>query len=348
MRDRLIITQRFILAALLLFSCSSQPGFSQKMGVLIGLRHDVALPEPLAYSESSDASRQSSYRTLWISFDEQDSILIHNLKNVIAPRNDGFWKIEVVRQKAGDWTEDRLTCSAINHAPAIPPLDSMTIAECEGNKRLSLIFVGANFLSYEGGSDGDCEGAAHPWHVNYLKTVSLDDPTSEGTEISHALNDEARTALMDGAKNYFARASDERLNPDPDEKNWGVIRRRGQWILRGQLDYSAEVFRGIFAHFDIDFKSTNRLVGFDEISIPWEKIKEIVPAARDAMTSTDKKFAIALTKDKLLVYSIPGFRRIKAINLLSNEFIIMAQWADRSQVNEWNKVINGLLSREVR
>jgi hypothetical protein len=333
---------------LLFFSCSSQPGFSQKIGVLIGLRHDVALPEPLPYSEGSDAARQSTYRTFLITFDEQDSISIHNLKNVIVPRSDGFWKIEVIRLKAGDWTEDRLTCSAINLVPTIPPLDSMTIAECEGNKRLSLIFVGTDFLSYEGGSDGYCEGAAHPWHVNYLKTISLDDPNSDGTEISRAFNDEARTALMDGAKNYFARARDERLNPDPDEKNWGVIRRRGQWILRGQLDYSAEVFRGIFAHFDIDLKPADRLVGFDQLSIPWEKIKEIAPAARDAITSPDKKSAIILTKDKLLIYSIPGWRRIKAIDLFSNEFIIMAQWADRSQVNEWNKLITELSSRNVR
>jgi hypothetical protein len=224
----------------------------------------------------------------------------------------------------------------------------MTVAECEGNKQLSLIFLGTDFLSYEGSSDGYCEGAAHPWHVNYLKTVSLNDPNSEGVEISRVLPGEARTALVNSARNYFARTRDERLNPDPDEKNWGVIRRRGQWILRGQLDYSAEVFRGIFAHFDIDFKPTDRLVGFDEISIPWEKIKEMVPAARDAITSPDKKLMIALTKNRLLIYSMPDVKKIREINLFPNEFIIMAQWADWSQVNEWNKVITDLLSREVR
>ena len=348
MRDRLNIALRFILVVLLIFSCSSQPTFSQKLGILIGLRRDVALSEPLPYGENSDAARLSTYRSLWLSFDAQDSISIHNLKNVIVPRNDGFWKIEVIRQKAGDWIEDYFACSPINQMPALPPLDSMTIAECEGNKRLSLIFVGSDFLSYEGGSDGYCQGAAHPWHVNYLKTVSLDDPNSDGVEISRVLPGEARTALLNGAKNYIARARDERLNPDPDETNWGVIRRRGQWILRGQLDYSAEVFRGIFAHFDIDFKPTDRLVGFDQLSIPWERIREIAPATRDAITSPDNKFVIVLTKDNMLIYSLPDFHKRKEISLHSNEFIIMAHWADRSQVNEWNKVITNLSNREAR
>lgn len=342
------IALRFILVVLLTSSCSSQPTFSQKMGILIGLRRDVALSEPLPYGENSDAARLATYRSFWLTFDAQDSISIHNLKNVIVPRSDGFWKIAVIRQQAGDWNEDRIVSSPINQTSELPPLDSMTVTECEGNKRLSLIFVGTDFLSYEGSSDGYCQGAAHPWHVNYLKTVSLDDTNSEGIEISHALNEEARSALINGARNYFDRARDERLNPDPDERNWGVVRRRGRWILRGQLDYSAEVFRGIFAHFDIDFTPTNRLVGFNEMSLPWEKIKQIAPTARDAFTSPDNKLMIALTKDKLLIYSMPDFKKIKEINLYSNEFIIMAHWANRSQANQWNKAITDLLSREVR
>ena len=348
MRDRLIIAKWLLLFVLLLSSCSSQPGFSQKTGVLIGLRHDVASIEPLPYGENAGAGTLSTYRTLWVSFDEQDSISIHDLKHVIVPRSDNFWKIEVIRQHAGNWVEDRIISTPINQTPEISRLDAMTVAECEGNKRLSLIFVGTDFLSFEGGSDGYCQGAAHPWHVNYLKTVSLDDPNSEGTEISRVLPGEARTALLNGAKNYIARARDERLNPDPDETNWGVIRRRGQWILRGQLDYSAEVFRGIFAHFDIDLKPTDRLVGFDQLSIPWERIKEIAPAARDAITSPDRKFAIVLTKDKLLIHSMPDFKKIREINLYTNEFIIMAQWADSSQVNKWHEVITYLSNREVR
>lgn len=334
--------QRLFLIVLVLLSCSSPPGFSQKMGVLIGLRRDVALSEPLSYGENSDAAQQSLYRSIWISLDEADSVSIHKISKIFIPRSDGFWKIEVIRQKAGDWTEDYISCSPAKMTPIVPQLDSLTVAECEGNKRLSLIFVGTDFLSYEGGSDGYCQGAAHPWHVNYLKTVSLDDPNSEGMAISRVLPGEARTALLNGARNFIARSRDERLNPDPDEKNWALIRKRGRWVLRGQLDYSAEVFRGIFAHFDIDFKPADRLVGFNELSVPWEKIKEIAPAARDAIASPDKKFAIVLTQDKLLIHSLPDFKKIGVINLYTNEFIIMVQWADSSQVNKWHEVITYL------
>lgn len=344
----MILAQRFLLVILLFFSCALQPVFSQNIGVLLSLRHDVAIDQSLPYHESASPGRLSNYRTLWICLDASDSISIHNFKNVIVPRDEGMWKIEVNRQNEGNWGEDRLAYFPIDQTPEVPPLDSMTVAECEGSKRLALIFVGTDFLSYEGSSDGYCQGAAHPWHVNYLKTVSLDDPNSEAIAISDVLSDDARLAMVAGAQKYMTRVNDERLNPDPDETNWGLVRRRGGWVLRGQLDYSAEVYRGIFAHFDIEFKLTDRLVRYNKLLVSWEKIKNMVPSARDALTSPDKKMTIILTKDKLLIYRSPNFKKIGEMNLYPNEFIIMAHWADRSHVEEWNKILTAIEKRGSR
>jgi len=340
---------KILVILLIILFCIPRSVFPQKSGVIIGLRHDQILDQPLPYGEDVSASRFANYRTLWIFSNEQDSISSCKIQNfLLVPGKNTFWKIQVFRQKESDWVEDFIISNPIDQSTQLPFLDSLIVAECEGNKRLSIIFVGTDYLSYEGGSDGYCEGAAHPWHVNYLKTVSLDDPSGEGVDISAILGQDAKSALLQGARDYFTRKGDERLNPAPDEKNWGLIRRRGHWVLRGQLDYSSEVYRGQFAHFDIPFSTTQKLVGFDLLSVPWKKIKELVPKARDAITSPNKNLLIILTKDHLLVYSISLDSNLKLIQktaLIPNEFLIMAQWAIGEYVDKWNATIKDFLNR---
>lgn len=326
----------------LLFAISA--GLAQQSSVLVGLRHDQKLSQPLPYGETAAAARQSSYRTLCIRFDAPDSISIREINKIVVPRNNQFWKIEVMRQMQRNWVEDQLICAPIDQQPEAVPLDSMTIAECEGHKLLSLLFVGTEFLCYEGTSSGYCQGAAHPWHVNYLKTVRLDDPGSEGIGISSMLTRDAAKAMQQGATKYWATAQDERLDPDPDERNWGVIRRRGQWVLRGQLDYSAEVFRGTFAHFDIDFKLPMGMVGFNELIWPWRKIRATVPDAKDAISSPDKKWLLVLTRSRLLMYAMPDWKQIRSSDMLPGEIVIMVQWADAAQSEQWREELANLLA----
>ena len=322
---------------------------AQQCGVLIGLKHEQQLSEPLPYGESGDAARQAMYRTLWIFSDNGDSMSITEISNILVPRANGFWKVQVNRQRAGNWVEDVILSAPFDRNPEMPSLDTLLTNHCEGNKRIALIFVWTDFLSFEGSSDGYCEGAAHPWHVNYLKTVSLDDPSTEGVEISEVLGFAARSALRQGAEKYFARTQDEKLNPEPDGKNWGLIRRRGQWILRGQLDYSAEVFRGHFAHFDIDFSPSKKLTGQDRPTQTWQQIKKLTPNARDAIIFPDRNLLITLSKDRLLIYSKNSDSNVKLIQkavLLPDEFLIMAQWASGEQAEQWNAAIREFLNHE--
>jgi hypothetical protein len=310
---------------------------TQEKDVLIGLRHDELLPQPLPYGESATAARQGFYRTLWISFDAPDSITIREVNQIIVPRNHQLWQIEVRRQQEGHWVEDRIVAAPVGHTCAEMPLDSMTVAECEGNMSLSLLFVGTDYLSCEVASEGYCQGAAHPWHVNSLKVVSLDDVGGDGMAISSVVGDAAWRAMQQGASRYWSKRKDERLNPDPDEKNWGLIRKRGRWVLRGQLDYAAEVFRGLFAHFDIDFKPPSAIVGANEFPIPWPKLKEMLPNVRDAISSPDGKLLLALTTDKLNIYAMPGWQRLRATTILTNEMVIMVQWVDGSEIADYSR-----------
>lgn len=335
---------RFVSAACWLFLFAIAASLAQPAGLIIGLRHDQQFSPPLPYGETGAAARYSTYRTLWIFFDAPDSISIREINKLVLPRSDRFWQIEVIRHKQQDWVEDQLLCAPIDQRPAAPALDSLTVAECEGHKLLSLLFVGREFICYEGVSNGYCQGAAHPWHVNYLKTVTLDDPKSEGVGIATVVSHDAWQAMQQSAANYWARRRDERLDPNPDERSWGVIRRRGQWVLRGQLDYSAEVFRGTVAHFDVNFKLPHTMVGYNELLLPWKKLRTVVPATQDAISSPDKQWLLVLTRDQLMIYGMPHWIKLKESELRPGEFVIMVQWADATQVERWRGVITNLMA----
>lgn len=332
----------YLIAIFLIDLILTGAGRTQPSGVLIGLRHDITLSQPLPYGETADANRIANYRTIWISICNDDSISIVEIQDIIVPRDNSFWKIQVLRQSSYNWVEDFIIACPIGDKPQIPVLDSTMVGNCEGNHRLSLIFVGSSFLSYEGGSDGYCVGAAHPWHVHYLKTIPLDDRLSDGINISTPFGSEARSALLSGARQYLLNKNSDRLNSIPDEKNWGIIRRRGNWILRGQLDYSSEVFRGVFAHFDIPFQPPTDFTGIDHFGLTWQQIKGMVPQARDALTSPDKKYLILLTSNNLQIYSIANSQLIQKIPLFPDEFLIIAHWSPENQLQKWDHFIKNL------
>jgi len=336
-----------IFIILIIFSFSIiKTSFAQECCVLLGFRHDEQLSEPLPYGETKAAALQAKYRTLWVCLDEKDSISIIEIDDLIVPRKDRFWKITIKRLKVQNWIEDFIVSTPITENHEAPVIDSLVAAVCEGNRRLSLIFIGSDYLSYEGGSDGYCQGAAHPWHVNYLRTIAVDAPQGDGIDISSVLGPEAKTALLQGADKFLSRRNDEILDTIPDERNWGLIRRRGQWILRGQLDYSSEVYRGQFAHFNIPFPTPQSLVGYDSLSVNWQKIKELEPNARDAVSSPGKKLLIILTKHKLTCYQNSRPQPIRELALLPNEFLIMAQSAADDDVSKWDTIIRNYAGHE--
>ena len=235
-------------------------------GLLLGLR--------------AEKNGLSSYRTLWIA-PNRGQVRFLEGKNLLVARKSGWWRVGQGRYRAGtgDWTFDLDAPWAVP-ADEKPWADGLKFAQdeqkCNSVGRSSILFVGEDHISLETDQGGYCEGAAHPSQWNGLNTYPLEafrrapnewpalgGPADQALKFQTAFPARA-TALTDAGTAFYAKASQDdrdRLADQPDETAWGLVRRAGNWVLRGRLNYSSEAARGNFADFDLPVTAPASLVG---------------------------------------------------------------------------------------
>jgi hypothetical protein len=325
----------FIVIGALILLCMPLFLHAKDSGVLLGLR--------------SLAQNGTVYRTVWITSQNGEVELTAEGEDILVPRNSGFWKIGVTRRMDEQWQMDVVWAGPATEKPFIPHLEYDE--GCEGSEWTTILFVGNNYVSFERESGGYCEGAAHPWAVNWLEVLPIDDIQAEGgcRALSECVGEGANTQLLIAAEQYRAELTEEEremLEDQPTDCSWGLIRRRGQWVLRGRLRYSCEAYRGHYADFDIPLKPPATLVSHDELNPSWEKVVEKVPAAIDAFSSPGKDLLVVLTKDELTVHSVSGNdigASVLTLTLNEEEAAVMIQWAQGTHVQRWTDDIGNYI-----
>ena len=171
---------------------------AQGSGVLLGLGYYKTAVKKLPFCESQDAIKEPVYRTLWIAPHKGSISLVAEGTGLLVPRKSGFWRIGVKRSVYDNWIEDFIWTTPVSQKPVVKEIDPFIINKCEGNSRLTILFVGNNHISLEKGSDGYWEGAAHPWHVNSLVVLSLDNLEKGAVKISNLRGSNGSKALKQG------------------------------------------------------------------------------------------------------------------------------------------------------
>lgn len=309
---------------------------AKESGVLLGLR-------------SMTPSNGSVYRTLWIAPENGVVKILAEGEDILLPRSTGFWKVGIERLMDEQWQEDFCWAVPAGEEPEIP---NLTYDEgCEGSDWTTILFIGNDYISFDRESGGYCEGAAHPWAVNWLEVLSIDDLQEEKgcVPLSTCIGEDGNAALLSGAEQYREKLSEEdkdMLEEQPDDCSWGLIRRQGRWVLRGRLRYSCEAYRGHYADFDIPFSPPASLVSYDELHPSWETVKATVPGAVDAFSSPTKDLLVVMTKEELVVYPVTGDAigaSVLTLELNDNEAAVMIQWAEGKHVQRWTEEIRKYL-----
>ncbi|NLG83173.1 MAG: hypothetical protein GX493_00895, partial [Firmicutes bacterium] len=177
-----------------------------------------------------------------------------------------------------------------------------------------------------------CYGAAHPICGGRLSVYSLD-ALHTPLPIDRVLGQEALSALHEGATRYLSQNPDEReaLAESANPTDWAICRRNGRWILQGLLGYSAELYRGTYAIFDIPFKAPEALVEYDMLKPSWTVIKREIPEAVDAFSSSRGNLLVVQIPDRLLFYGHPSKdsvgRPVGQMEIPPGAQAVVIQWA---------------------
>lgn len=312
-------------------------------GILIGLK----VP---AFDEGNQVP-QWDYKTIWINSQNKEITDIYELDTLLVPRKNGFWIIDSNRESKNGAVNDELVA-----IPQFKVNESISIANDKEDYFFSLneepahsevnlpsiikniLFIGNDYISVE---NIDLDRSAR----KTLQVYAIDNlDEKKPIKLSDLIGADGRDIFYEGASSV--------VNLDntivPNEENVGLIRRNGYWTMKGRVNYKQNN-EELYKDFNIKAIPPKEMVSFDELAIPWDAIRIMVPDVVDVFSSPNNEFVVVITSAHLVIYSIQDgdivSNPIARIKLPYDSKVIMSEWAVGRYSNIWqNEVIknNGI------
>ncbi|WZL71664.1 hypothetical protein QBE52_11150 [Clostridiaceae bacterium 35-E11] len=329
-----------------------------RSGVVIGLRslNENTIEEQ---NEKDTFDQESVYRTLWISARNRKLYPILENPHLLVPRKSGFWTIGVVREEKESYIADEIYAIPMKKAIKSDETEkkhAMGIQDPKESKEKirytnifrKILFVGNDYIISEYSKTSDLIGNRFKGNrYNRIQILPMDNMTNKkGMKVSDIVGEEGKEVFMHSAEAYLATLSKseiENISP-PTENNFTLARRNGHWIMKGRLYYRKPDSPNKFLEFNINMIPPYKLVHYDGLHVPWNKVKEKVPDAVDVYTSPNQDLAIVITKKEIYVYTMKNNvlsnKYLEKIQLRKDESIVMAEWATGSYVEKWQSILD--------
>ena len=332
-------------------------------GLLLGLRmgghYDTAAtfnkPKILENSQES-----IFYRTLWLNAQDGKITLAAERTNLLVPREDGFWRVDIKHSNYNNFKEDFIW---VNPAPDPDAIPNPILAEqeginafdvtllvkeqgietpageyCNGHAYRDILFVGANYMSVGYVRSEVCNGSVGIATDSALQMLSLDE--LKPVNISSLVEAQEGTVFFRTAKEY------QEKNQDKASQEWGdfsggVVRQPGKWVIKGHFP----IKKDNYTHFDVPI-TPSQLVEHGELYPDWETIKQQVPEVIDAFSSPTKDWLVVLTKTQLLGFTLneTGMNSKPVLQLYLKHPLttVMVRWAEGLRVMNWSEEIQNI------
>ena len=281
---------------------------SEAVGLMLGLQAVDAAPEPLPYAGAPDSLAAPRYRTLLFSHAGDSIRKSADQSGLFLPGPERIWRAGVKRSVYNDWVEDFVWATPVGEVPTYAGIDPFNGEYCEGHRTHRITYAGRNYLALRQRSAGYCEGATHPWTYHTLAVVPLDSASHLGLTIAEVLGPVARRTLIRTARAFLDTldaAERERFIQEPDEANWTIMRRSGQWVVRARLGPASEAEAATYADFPLDVVLPDELaLGGNLPPGMWRRVIGRFPRARDAAMAPDGRFVVILHDQRLTVHPL--------------------------------------------
>lgn len=300
--------------------------YNSDVGIMLGLKTPRKELEDGSYSSET-------YKTLWISFKNNELQTILEKENIIFPRMNGIWSIRSEFVDNGESVLEYFTAE-----PLDGKIDMEKLEESNESIYKSINFISNDYISIE-----KYEGKNFNNSFPIYETIPIDNINSaNGISIEEIYSNEAKEKYKKDFNDTLDTLSEEKiniLNTDIDYSNFTIKRIEGKWNLVGKIPAINNDEDGV--DYRISLNPNKKILNYDTLLISWKDLKGKFPFIKDAYTSPTGRMAIILFNDKLLVYEIEN-RDIKGsplitIDLNNNEEVIMAEWASGSYVDLWAK-----------
>ena len=283
-------------------------------GVLLGLR-----------GERNEETEESSYRTLWITNDGEIQE-VYEIDNILFPRKE-FWKMEVVKE-AG---KERLQIYAITGTPSNVKEEIVYNYPAE---YVDVEFVGNNYISILTSDENSYDRS----DMTEGKTIGVDGYNEyTPVPIETFYGKSGRQAFLSSLIQATDETEEALMANSETEKfidSYILRRHHGNWMMESRFQLGDDSIK-----VPIALRADINLVTYDELTIPWSKVRERVPQALDAFNAPGNSFMLVRTPKYLMMYRILGGELteepLQVIEIKEEEEIIMAEWARGEFVKRW-------------
>ena len=304
--------------------------YNSDVGVMIALKSPRRKLDEKSFSNVS-------YRTLWISFKNNQLQPIIEKNNIIFPRLNGIWTIENITNNNENIHNEYFTAKLIDGKE-----DNQIINDATINLYKNINFISNDYISVEK-FEGDNFSDIFPTY----STIPIDNiNSSEGLSIEEIYSNEIKETyerdFTETLKN-LQQDTKSSLIEEIDYTNFTIKRIEGKWALVGKITSDNSNAEGF--DFKLSINPSKKILNYDTLLIPWKDLKGRFPFIEDAYTSPTGRIAIIIFNNKLFVYeieegSIKG-SPLTSIDLNEDESVIMSEWATGSYVDTWARAFRG-------
>ena len=297
------------------------------------------IPTGLLLGLRTPQADSSSYRTLWISFEDDKLSPILEADKIFFPRRSGFYQLEVDRKNDEDFLYVKNILLQENKEEEDDFIMNNKINNTVSIHR-HVNYIGNDYVSIEEKiKQASIES-------NRLKMLAVDSlPSLKPIKISDLAGPGAASAMEQQREKLLKQFGIEQKTYN--EENFGLARKMGYWIFTGRLEYEYND-EYLANDYNISVIIPSHVVYCNELNIPWTRVKDHVPVAHDVFTSPNNNLALVVTDDELIVYK--SYREslidppLEKIPLKENERVIMAEWAVGDYVESWEMNFNAFIS----
>lgn len=311
-------------------------------GILLGLK----IP---TFDEENQVP-QWDYKTIWINSHNKEITDIYELDTLLVPRKNGFWIIDSDRESKNGAVNDDLiaipqfklneSISIMNDKEEFQSLKEEPVQSEVNLPSIikNILFIGNDYISVE---NIDLDRNSR----KTLQVYAIDNlDEKKPIKLSDLIGSNGKDLFYEGASSVVNLDNTIMAN----EENVGLIRRNGYWTMKGRVNYKQND-EELYKDFNIKAIPPKEMVSFDELAIPWDAIRIMVPDVVDVFSSPNNEIMVVITSSHLVIYSIQDgdivSNPLVRIKLPYDSKVIMSEWAVGRYPSIWqNEVIknNGL------
>lgn len=303
--------------------------FDAKEGIMLGIKTPNKEIDEGIYSNEK-------YITLWISHDNWKIGNVYEKPNIIFPRLNGIWKLEVNQKNSNGFEYDEFQVGKYDEKLKDNTVGKLNLDKSEYK---TIKFVGNDYIAI-----GKYQGNSFMGNYPIYQIIPVNNINIENglqiDEIFTGIEKEKYLEEFQGEINSLSQEQLEQLNISSiNYNNLAIERRIGRWmfvanLLPRDINEAGESFK-------ISILPDSRFINYNSLYMSWKALKQQLGFFKDVFISPLGKIALVQFYDYIAIYKIENGNLIteplEMIPIGENDEIIMSEWSSGSYVEQWEK-----------